>query len=63
MRLSWDNIDERLYRDGVDKLRGLRASINLIDEWLSGDVREDVVGAVEQGASIEGTVRSSDLSL
>ena len=54
----------------VDKLQGLRARIITIDEWLSGDVREDVVGAVEQGASknddyliiatsSEGTVRNS----
>ena len=54
----------------VDKLQGLRARIATIDEWLSGDVREDVVGAVEQGASknddylivatsSEGTVRNS----
>lgn len=53
-----------------DKLQGLRARIVTIDEWLSGDVREDVVGAVEQGASknddyliiassSEGTVRNS----
>lgn len=54
----------------VDKLQGLRARIITIDEWLSGDIREDVVGAVEQGASkhddyliiamsSEGTVRNS----
>lgn len=54
----------------VDKLQGLRARIATIDEWLSGDIREDVVGAVEQGASknddylilamsSEGTVRNS----
>lgn len=54
----------------VDKLQGLRCRIATIDEWLSGDVREDVVGAVEQGASknddylivatsSEGTVRNS----
>lgn len=54
----------------VDKLQGLRARVITIDEWLSGDVREDVVGAVEQGASknddyiivamsSEGTVRNS----
>lgn len=53
----------------IDKLQGLRAKITTIDEWLSGDVREDVVGAVEQGASkvddyliiaisSEGTVRN-----
>lgn len=53
----------------VDKLQGLRVKIATIDEWLSGDVREDVVGAIEQGASkvddyliiaisSEGTVRN-----
>lgn len=53
----------------IDKLQGLRACIATIDEWLSGDVREDVVGAIEQGASknddyiiiatsSEGTVRN-----
>ena len=53
----------------VDKLQGLRPKLSTIDEWLSGDVREDVVGAVEQGASklddylivaisSEGTVRN-----
>ena len=35
----------------IDKLQGLRPKISTIDEWLSGDVREDVIGAVEQGAS------------
>ena len=35
----------------IDKLQGLNSRINTIDEWLSGDVREDVVGALEQGAS------------
>ena len=35
----------------IDKLQGLRSKIVTIDEWLSGDVREDVVGAAEQGAS------------
>jgi len=54
----------------IDKLQGLRPYASSIDEWLSGDVREDVVGAVEQGASkmddyvilatsSEGTVRNS----
>ena len=54
----------------VNKLQGLRCKIATIDEWLSGDIREDVVGAVEQGASknddylivlmsSEGTVRNS----
>ncbi len=53
----------------IDKFQGLRAKIVTIDEWLSGDVREDVVGAAEQGASkvddylivatsSEGTVRN-----
>lgn len=35
----------------IDKLQGLRVKVATIDEWLSGDVREDVVGAIEQGAS------------
>lgn len=54
----------------IDKLQGLRPKITSIDEWLSGDIREDVVGAIEQGASkldeyliiatsSEGTVRNS----
>jgi phage terminase large subunit-like protein len=54
----------------VDKLQGLRPKIATVDEWLSGDIREDVVGAIEQGASklddyliiamsSEGTVRNS----
>lgn len=54
----------------VDKLQGLRPKICTVDEWLSGDIREDVVGALEQGASklddflivamsSEGTVRNS----
>jgi phage terminase large subunit-like protein len=53
----------------IAKLQGLRPKISTIDEWLSGDIREDVVGAVEQGASklddyiilavsSEGTVRN-----
>lgn len=53
----------------IDKLQGLRPKVTTIDEWLSGDIREDVVGAVEQGASkmddylilavsSEGTVRN-----
>ena len=53
----------------IDKLQGLRTKINTVDEWLSGDIREDVVGAIEQGASkvpgymiiaisSEGTVRN-----
>ena len=35
----------------INKLQGLRPKVSTIDEWLSGDVREDVVGAIEQGAS------------
>ena len=53
----------------IDKLNGLRTPYNTVDEWLSGTVREDVVGALEQGASknddwlivavsSEGTVRN-----
>ena len=53
----------------IDKLQGLNSKINTIDEWLSGDIREDVIGALEQGASknddwlivavsSEGTVRN-----
>lgn len=53
----------------IDKLQGLRVKVSTVDEWLSGDVREDVVGAIEQGASklddyliiatsSEGTVRN-----
>jgi phage terminase large subunit-like protein len=53
----------------IDKLQGLNSKINTVDEWLSGDVREDVIGALEQGASknddyliiavsSEGTVRN-----
>jgi phage terminase large subunit-like protein len=53
----------------VNKLQGLRPKLSTIDEWLSGDIREDVVGAIEQGASkmedwliiaisSEGTVRN-----
>ena len=53
----------------VDKLQGLRNKITTIDEWLSGDIREDIFGAIEQGASkipdyvivaisSEGTVRN-----
>ena len=53
----------------IDKLQGLNSRINSIDEWLSGDIREDVIGALEQGASknddylilaisSEGTVRN-----
>ena len=53
----------------INKLQGLRPKVTTIDEWLSGDIREDVIGAVEQGASklddylivavsSEGTVRN-----
>lgn len=53
----------------IDKLQGLNSRINTVDEWLSGDVHEDVIGALEQGASknddyliiavsSEGTVRN-----
>lgn len=37
----------------VDKLQGLRVKVATIDEWLSGDIREDVIGPIEQGASKE----------
>ena len=54
----------------VDKLQGLRPKVATVDEWLSGDIREDPIGAIEQGASklddyiiiamsSEGTVRNS----
>lgn len=54
----------------IDKLQGARPRISTVDEWLSGDIREDVIGAIEQGASkmddylivatsSEGTVRNS----
>lgn len=54
----------------IDKLQGLRPKYSTVDEWLSGDIREDVIGAIEQGASkmddylivsmsSEGTVRNS----
>lgn len=53
----------------INKLQGLRSKMNTVDEWLSGDLREDVIGALEQGASkvddylivaisSEGTVRN-----
>ena len=53
----------------MDKLQGLRCKVATIDEWLSGDIREDVIGSIEQGASkiddylivattSEGTVRN-----
>ena len=37
----------------IDKLQGLKVRVATIDEWLSGDVREDVIGAIEQGAAKE----------
>ena len=37
----------------IDKLQGLQVKIATVDEWLSGDIREDVIGALEQGASKE----------
>lgn len=54
----------------INKLQGLRPKVTTVDEWLSGDIREDVIGAIEQGASklddylivamsSEGTVRNS----
>ena len=53
----------------IDKLQGLNSKINTVDEWLSGDIREDVIGTLEQGAgknsdylilavSSEGTARN-----
>lgn len=35
----------------IDKLQGLRSKVNVVDEWLSGKVKEDVIGAIEQGSS------------
>ena len=35
----------------INKLQGLRPKVSTVDEWLSGDIREDVIGAIEQGAS------------
>lgn len=35
----------------IDKLQGLRCKLSTVDEWLSGDIREDVIGTLEQGAS------------
>lgn len=54
----------------IDKLQGARPKVATVDEWLSGDIREDVIGAIEQGASklddylivstsSEGTIRNS----
>ena len=44
----------------IDKLQGLRPFFTSVDEWLSGDIREDVVGAIEQGASKDQGGFSSD---
>ena len=45
----------------IDKLQGLKVKVATIDEWLSGDVREDVIGALEQGASKEqGSAENND---
>ena len=45
----------------IDKLQGLRVKIATVDEWLSGDVREDVIGALEQGAAKEqGSAENND---
>ena len=45
----------------IDKLQGLKVKVATIDEWLSGDVREDVVGAIEQGAAKEqGSAENND---
>ena len=44
----------------VDKLQGLRVKVATVDEWLSGDIREDVVGALEQGAAKEQGGGSND---
>ena len=45
----------------IDKLQGLKVKVATIDEWLSGDVREDVIGAIEQGASKEqGAAETND---
>lgn len=45
----------------IDKLQGLKVKVATIDEWLSGDVREDVIGALEQGAAKEqGSAENND---
>ena len=45
----------------IDKLQGLKVKVATIDEWLSGDIREDVIGAIEQGAAKEqGTAENND---
>lgn len=63
------NSSLQVYPMSIDKLQGLRPKVSTIDEWLSGDTREDPIGAIEQGASkvddyvilaisSEGTVRN-----
>lgn len=60
----------RILPMSIDKLQGFRPKVATVDEWLSGDIREDPIGAIEQGASkledfiivatsSEGTVRNS----
>lgn len=45
----------------IDKLQGLKVKVATIDEWLSGDTREDVIGAIEQGAAKEqGSAENND---
>ena len=45
----------------IDKLQGLKLKIATVDEWLSGDIREDVIGAIEQGAAKEqGSAENND---
>lgn len=45
----------------IDKLQGLRVKVATIDEWLSGDIREDPIGAIEQGAAKEqGSAENND---
>lgn len=45
----------------IDKLQGLRVKVATVDEWLSGDTREDPIGAIEQGASKEqGNAENND---
>lgn len=63
------NSDLTIYPLSIDKLQGLRTKVATLDEWLSGDLREDPISAIEQGAakvdnfliiatSSEGTVRN-----
>lgn len=45
----------------IDKLQGLKVKVASVDEWLSGDIREDVIGAIEQGAAKEqGSAENND---